>query len=426
MKIKSIKKVVIFLIIILIILLIVVIAIQKDYNVDFNDVDTHDHLNEEEIITDNFEKEKDRKKYYEVKEMVDTFINSITELKTDNNPDDIYILLDESYISEFQINKDNIAEKFNMYDSNDKLYINDMYKVSLAEYIDIYLIYGTGTYSKENIELIIKVDKYNQSFSVFPQEYIEKYEYSQDTKKDEININTDYIVGNETNTYRSFAVNDEQMVNYYFEDFKNNVFQDNSFKNILNIEYRNQKFASEEALNNYLEQLKEDIMSRIIISYQINNYDAYTQYIMIDQYGNYYIFNETAIMEYTVMLDTYTVDLPQFIEEYNNANDAEKAGMNLEKVFTAVNNGDYRYVYNKLDSTFKQNNFPTLESFETYMSETFYDNNTVEYSNYQNNAGLHMYDVSVTNTDDINSSAVTKTFIMQLLDGTDFVMSFNV
>ena len=62
MKIKSIKKVVIFLIIILIILLIVVIAIQKDYNVDFNDVDTHDHLNEEEIITDNFEKEKDRKK----------------------------------------------------------------------------------------------------------------------------------------------------------------------------------------------------------------------------------------------------------------------------------------------------------------------------------------------------------------------------
>ena len=37
-----------------------------------------------------------------------------------------------------------------------------------------------------------------------------------------------------------------------------------------------------------------------------------------------------------------------------------------------------------------------------------------------------MYDVTFTNKDNQNSEPVTKTFIIKLLEGTDFVMSFNV
>ena len=90
------------------------------------------------------------------------------------------------------------------------------------------------------------------------------------------------------------------------------------------------------------------------------------------------------------------------------------------------NDKDYNYVYNKLDNTFKQNNFPTLESFQTYITQNLYENNSIAYSNYQTSGNLHIYEISIKNAEDENSATVTKNFIMQLLDGTDFVMSFNV
>ena len=160
--------------------------------------------------------------------------------------------------------------------------------------------------------------------------------------------------------------------------------------------------------------------------YQVNSYDDYTQYVCIDQNGKYYIFNETAIMNFELILDTYTVDIPQFTEQYNNSTDSEKVLLNIQKVFSAINDGDYNYVYNKLDSTFRQNNFPTLESFENYIIENFYENNSIGYSNYQTSGDLHIYVISITNADDGTSITLEKNFIMQLFDGTDFVMSFNV
>ena len=106
-----------------------------------------------------------------------------------------------------------------------------------------------------------------------------------------------------------------------------------------------------------------------LAQYQVTEEDGYTQYLLVDQNGKYYIANETAVMKYTTLLDTYTVDLPQFTESYNSANDSRKAGLNLQKVVDAINNNDYEYVYNKLDETFKSNNFPTLESFEQYSKQ---------------------------------------------------------
>ena len=163
-----------------------------------------------------------------------------------------------------------------------------------------------------------------------------------------------------------------------------------------------------------------------LAQYQQTQEDGYTQYILVDQNGKYYIVNETAVMQYTTMLDTYTADLPQFIERYNSSNDAEKAGLNLQKVVDALNNNDYEYVYNKLDETFKTNNFKTLENFEQYIQNNLYTSANVEFSNYQNSGELHMFDATFTDKNNENSNAITKTFIVKLLDGTDFVMSFNV
>ena len=163
-----------------------------------------------------------------------------------------------------------------------------------------------------------------------------------------------------------------------------------------------------------------------LAQYQVTEQDGYTQYVLVDQNGKYYIVNETAVMKYNTMLDTYTVDLPQFKERYNSSNDAEKAGLNLQKIVDALNNNDYEYVYNKLDETFKSNNFQTLESFEQYIQDNLYTSANVEFSNYQNSGELHIFDATFTDKNNESSNAITKTFIVKLLEGTDFVMSFNV
>ena len=54
-------------------------------------------------------------------------------------------------------------------------------------------------------------------------------------------------------------------------------------------------------------------------SYKIDKNNDYTQYVLIDNLENYYIFRETSVMDYTVILDTYTIDLPEFLEKYENA-----------------------------------------------------------------------------------------------------------
>ena len=195
---------------------------------------------------------------------------------------------------------------------------------------------------------------------------------------------------------------------------------------MLDEEYRNKKFGSLENFQTYVDSNKQSIQQINLQQYQVNNYDDYLQYVMIDKNGRYYIFNEIAIMDFKLYLDTYTVDLPEFIEKYNKSTDQVKAGMNLEKIFSALNDGDYNYVYNKLDSTFKQNNFPNLNDFENYVKENFYAPMQVEYSNYKYSGNLHIYDVNIKDRNNSNSSSITKNFIMQLLDGTNFVMSFNV
>ena len=87
---------------------------------------------------------------------------------------------------------------------------------------------------------------------------------------------------------------------------------------------------------------------------------------------------------------------------------------------------DYTYVYNKLDETFKQNNFKTENDFIAYMQNAFYANNNVEFSNYRASGDLHIFDATFTDRNNANNQARSKTFIIQLKEGTDYRLSFNV
>lgn len=347
-----------------------------------------------------------------------------------DNAQILYNMLDAEYITAKGITADNL--KSNLTEIGQvTAYINNMYVIPETDNIDVYVVSGelketvnaTGT----DFELIVKLDKTNKTFSVIPQEYVtEKYGNIVEGQSLDITVEQSIAI-NANNTYTEREITEETYLKDLFAEIRTELLNDyEEAYNHLDEEYRTKKFATLDEFSNFTSEKEEEYKSMALAQYQVTEQDGYTQYVLVDQNGKYYIVNETAVMKYNTMLDTYTVDLPQFKERYNSSNDAEKAGLNLQKIVDALNNNDYEYVYNKLDETFKSNNFQTLESFEQYIQDNLYTSANVEFSNYQNSGELHIFDATFTDKNNESSNAITKTFIVKLLEGTDFVMSFNV
>ena len=98
----------------------------------------------------------------------------------------------------------------------------------------------------------------------------------------------------------------------------------------------------------------------------------------------------------------------------------------MHKVFEAINAGDYKYVYSKLDDTFKQNNYAQLSNFEQYVKNNLYVNNIVGYKDYQKNGEVYVYNIQLTDATGVNSKIIKMKVVMALQQGTDFVLSFSI
>ena len=160
---------------------------------------------------------------------------------------------------------------------------------------------------------------------------------------------------------------------------------------------------------------------------------------MIDLSTNPFNLNDEQIQKVTKICSDMTLDekigqlfcpigssfdeeqIKEFIEKYNSANEKTKVGLNIQKVFDAINNEDYEYVYNKLDNTFKQTNFKTVQELKNYVIQNF-SGKQLKYGECQQQGSLYIFDITITE----GTKQTNKRVIMQLKDGTDFVMSFNV
>lgn len=445
---SNIKKIIIILVAILImaiIALVVVLGIgnSSEENIPVANETETANLNQGKTLTP----VESREDYYVVKDNVGKYYSYysilfnagsyyatedeqiISQAETDN-AQILYNMLDTEYITAKGITADNL--KTNLTEIGQvTAYINNMYVIPETNNIDVYVVSGelketvnaTGT----DFELIVKLDKTNKTFSVMPQEYVTEL-YGNIVEGQSLDITVEQSIAiNANNTYTEREITEETYLKDLFAEIRTELLNDyEEAYNHLDEEYRTQKFATLEDFSNFASGKAEEYRTMALAQYQVTEEDGYTQYLLVDQNGKYYIANETAVMKYTTLLDTYTVDLPQFTESYNSANDSRKAGLNLQKVVDAINNNDYEYVYNKLDETFRANNFPTLESFEQYIQNNLYTSANVEFSNYQNSGELHIFDATFTDKNNESSNAITKTFIVKLLEGTDFVMSFNV
>lgn len=87
---------------------------------------------------------------------------------------------------------------------------------------------------------------------------------------------------------------------------------------------------------------------------------------------------------------------------------------------------DYKSVYDILDINFRQNNFATLSKLEEYIKTNFYHHNEVAFKAHNKDMEpTYVYNVNIKNIENKEENRDIK-FVIKLLEGTDFVMSFEI
>lgn len=426
---------------IIIIIAIIIVLINKDINdnlesdfveTEFEQIDTYEP--QEKIIqVDN------RNKYYAIEKILNTYLYYIKEMKgiiDFQKYDDIevkkdgvsrlYNILDFEYISEFNVKKEELQDKIKEY-SNYKLEIQKMYVYEKSSSINIYFVYFS--IDNENIDLLVKTDSENMTFSIFLDDYMKEKSYGIDMNVKEINISDSEIEKNNDNQYKYINITDEYMVVQYVNSLINNLNKDTKYvyNNLMQKEYREKRFRTSDIFLKYVEDNKEVLQNIKPVKYMVNYYEDYREYICIDQYQNYYIFRENAIMDYTFKLDTYTITTDKFKEEYKNADIEEKVQLNIDKFIKMINAHDYINAYDYLPDSFKNNYFNTKEEFENYAKSFFFIYNKVKYNDLSEQ-GNNIYMCNLQLSDLTQETNEIKDFniIIQLKDDMDFVLSFEV
>lgn len=290
--------------------------------------------------------------------------------------------------------------------------------IAIIIYLLVLINSKSGVTKKSNININ---DNNNQSTS-YRKDSGAKADYKQlsETKQ------SGQINKNNHNDFTIQAVTEEKLLSKYLEDYQYNAINHiEDAYNSLDKEYREKRFDNLKKYEEYLNDRQEIIKNIKLSKYQINKYENYEQYICIDLNDNYYIFNKFSNMKYSILLDTYTTNLPQFIERYNTASEGEKVGLNIEKFINALNEKDYQFSYNVLDETFKANNMPNLNEFENYVRNNFFEKNSIEHLSAEREGDYIIYKTRLTDKNLRNQDIKNFTIIMKLLENTDFVMSFS-
>ena len=428
---------IVLIIIIIVIISIILVTIYKfnqegtdfNNNTEFEQIDTY-------IANTNITEVKNRNKYFAVQKIVNLYFYYIQEMNGD-----IPYHLDEQYKDEvLQEQKEEglkvIKEMSNEYlkdksnsevqregkrYSNYDIKIKNMDMMEKSSNINIYFV--NILIEDKTFEIVVKTDSFNMTFTIFPNSFVEA---NNGNRENMINkISDENIKKNNYNQYNFINITDEYMAKLYFNEYKKQVEQNvQKAYQLLDYNYASKRFGSLLSFTNYIQNIvKEDIQ---IKEYMVNKNDEYTEYICKDQYSNLYIFKETAVMKYTLTLDTYTLEQPKFNEEYKKTTNQKKVMMNIDKFFQMINAKDYKAAYAVLNDEFKNNYFKTEEDFENYIKQRVFLYNDVEYVSYQDEiSSIYKYDLNIKNRLD-NSQEFDFSIIMQLKEGTDFVMSFSL
>ena len=336
----------------------------------------------------------------------------------------IYNFLNPKYISDNSISVSNVLDK--VYNNEKVEFIPlKMYEL-LGNIKSQYAVYGImqnmNSKDQKQVYFIVDVDKINNSFYITPidfQKYQDVDEIPLETKDENIELNK--------NNLFSFSIMQEnEIAQKYFTYYKNLMLENpETAYEMLEEEYRNKRFGNVDEFKNYITKNQEEIKSYLAKEYIVNSLEDGTEYICQDQYKRSYIFKVSAVMQFKVKLDTYTIESEETKQRYQAANERRKVEMNVDKWIQMLNHRDYKAAYNVLDEGFKAQYFQDLNSFEEYMRNKFPYYYGINLSDFSNEAGFYIQKILMTDITAKIKMTIPETIIMKLTEE-GFIMSFRV
>ena len=294
-------------------------------------------------------------------------------------------------------------------------------------------IYSYGVYGEEsNVDtgeitekyFIVRVDTIALAFEL---QELNSKEYD---NIDELDLTTDLkeIAQTENNKFEYTRISNEKACRIYLQMYSELLLSDPEVAyNMLEDQYKQERFSS--SYENFLQYIEENRIyfeSAVLSEYAVNYLEDYTEFVIVDTYGNNYLIRAKSVMDYTVQLDAYTIKNEKYQEAYNNLSDLEKASINVDIFIRMLNTKDYTHAYGVLSEGFKSNYFPTEEEFKNYVKENFFDYNIATINPNTNEGEIYIYDVSLRSGAGSAAKIINKTFNVLLGEGTDFTISFNV
>ena len=440
MNLKRIKYMIFILCVIVVIIIAIIFLIKNNGNDQLTTNMEQGKLKTETTPKNVIVEVTDRESFYAIKSCLNKFYiyltkpqKTLNEEQKDNliksNKIALYGMLDERYLKEYDITQDNIFEKINQIEDS-TIIIDNMYTFKKNEKMSIYIVNGklrnNVSLEKTSFKLMVESDMSNKTFKIILEDYLNSYVESIELGAELKFEIPEHIEKGTYNTFQYKSIDDETYLIDLFDEFQNNIVYDyETTYERLEKEYREKRFPNYQEFVEYANNNKRSNLFMELDGFMKTEYSDYIEYVLKADNGRKYIFRETAVMKYQIILDEYTIDLPAFIKKYDQATDQNKAGMNIEKFMTAINEQDYRYAYNCLATSFKQNNFPTLESFKEYVSNTFFKNNTTEYKNVSEEGKYYVYELNITDSND-STNYIEKQFIVNLKDNREFELSFEL
>lgn len=448
------KKIVIILtilVIITIIIGIILLLLNANNSANNNDINkkTEEYIATPSIeddpieIKESLEKVTVRNNYYVVKNCIIKFYTyysaiynaeetnlirdeeAIASLENEKkqNIEAVYSILDEKYKKYKNITLENLESQLNAINRLN-IEISDMYVSQKTENMNIYFVNGylieISTSQISEFSMMVNIDMLNRTYTVLLEDYI-KENYSGIKTGENIDISyPDKIEANTYNTFRYQAITDDTYITDIFNSFRENLIYNKSevYEN-LNDTYKQKRFGTLENFKQYINDGIREISMMKLSKYQKTKYNEYTQYVCLADSGKYYIINVYSPTEIEFILDTYTIELPEFLEKYEASDEKTKVALNIQKIKDAINENDFKYVYDKLDNIFKQNNYPDYNNFKNYLKSNLFENNTFEYKNIEKHGDVYVANIIINESKKMD-------IIMKLSDDTSFYISFNI
>lgn len=417
---KKVKKIIISLLVLLIILsIILIILIKQNNNIDENLLPNNELANTK-VYASNSVKENN---IYTIL-AIDNVIQNVIDYAKESNKQALYNITETNYIKRNNISTDNVIT---IYENIKKYYIQEMYAFetsTMSEYYTYGFILKENNDKPENYYFKVCKDSSNSTFSVSPLK-IDEYNKAKEGKINK--TENESIKSNLYNKYNYNLYSGKDVAEKYINDFifKMKYIPDVAF-GTLDEEYRNKKFSNIDEFKSYIKNNSERFDDFIIRSYGREATENITNYEVEDINNHYYKIKASSGMDYTIILDDYTVESNEYVQKYNSSSDSTKIATCINKFFKLIDSKEYKSAYAYLDDTFKQKNFDTVGKFETYAKQNFFNNNTVTISSAEKVGDIYSCKVQIKSGVSVAAMSKDITVIIKLKENTDFVMSFSI